>query len=137
MRNDQELFVTETNLSKGVIREAGCFPLDFPPAIGIAVIHDGIPMQMDERRWAAKYYRAAKKGPALCDEISWEQKAQPGGAIGNPLDLSNFYDLSKPGKYEVTLTKEPFSSDSPINVAVRSNTVTINVPEPKAQKLNY
>jgi hypothetical protein len=128
------LLVTETNPSESVIDEDGCLPLTFPPSINILVTHDGLPMQMDERRWLARSLKETKEHPDLCNGAPWEEEAGPGGAIRNPLYLSYFYDLSKSGRYEVVLTEETVPSDSTKSMTVKSNTVCFTVPEPVVSK---
>jgi hypothetical protein len=132
--SDPVLLVTETNLPGGVVHENGCLPLTIPPAFNILVMHDGLPIKMDERRWVARSLKEAREHPALCNGVSWEEGAGPGGVIRIPLDLSDLYDLSKSGRYEVTLTEDAVAGDSTKSLTVKSNTACFTVPEPVTAK---
>lgn len=131
------LSVTETNISNEVLRETQCMPLTFEAGIKVSVVYNGVPLGMDETKPAVQYIRKKdKEGKGHCHGKSYMQEAQPGGgpegAFDGILDVSLLYDLSKPGTYEITVSKETFPHNPEKSVTVKSNTLSIVVPEPKA-----
>lgn len=132
------LSVTETNISNEVLREAQCMPLTFEVGIKVTIIYNGVPLEMNETKPAVQYIRKQdKEGKGHCHGKYYLQEAQPGGgpegAFAGTLDISLLYDMSKPGTYEVTVSKETFPHDPEKSVTVKSNTLTIVVPEPVAE----
>jgi hypothetical protein len=57
---------------------------------------------------------------------------KPGDSHPYWMPISNYYDMSKPGTYQITVTRETVPGYLLISTTVKSNTVTIAVPEPKA-----
>ncbi len=112
-------------------------PLTFEVGIKVAIIYNGVPLEMNETKPAVQYIRKQdKEGKGHCHGKYYLQEAQPGGgpegAFAGTLDISLLYDMSKPGTYEVTVSKETFPHDPEKSVTVKSNTITILVPEPGA-----
>lgn len=128
------LAVTETNISNDIIREGGCLPLAFQDGINISVLYNGRPMEMDETKPMVQHLRKQRAHPAPCSGSMFGHEAKPGGgpegAFEDNLDISLLYDMSKPGTYEVTVSKETFPHNPEKSVKVKSNTLTIIVPEP-------
>jgi hypothetical protein len=131
------LKVVETNISNEVLREAQCSPLTFEAGIKVSVIYNNVPLEMDDTKPAVQYIREQdKEGMGHCHGKSFLHEAQPGGgpygAFDGILNLSLLYDISKPGTYEITVSKETFPHNPEKSVTVKSNTLTIVVPEPEA-----
>ncbi len=134
------LAVIETNISNKAIREGGCLPLAFRAGISISVEYNGVPLEMDETKPMVLNLRKHQKHPVPCNGSMFSHEAQPGGgpegAFEDNLPLSTLYDMSKPGRYEITVSKETFPHDPERSVIVKSNTLTIVVPEPEVSAPN-
>jgi hypothetical protein len=132
------LAVTETNISNEVLREAVCIPAAFEDRIKVTVVYNGTPLEMNEVKPAVQYIKKQEKeGKGHCPTKTFLHEVQPGGgpegAFEDNLDVSLLYDMSKPGTYEITVSKETFPHNPEKSVTVKSNTLTIIVPEPKAE----
>jgi hypothetical protein len=129
--------VIETNISNQVIREGGCLPLTYMTGFNIEVVYNGIPLKMDETSPSVQHLRKHQAHPVPCSGSLNGHEAQPGGgpegAFEDHFMISQYFDMSKPGTYQVTVSKETFPHNPEKSVTVRSNTITIIVPEPKAE----
>jgi len=129
--------VIETNISNEVIREGGCLPLAFRAGISISVVYNGVPLKMDETTPSVIHLRKHQVHPVPCSGSISGHEAQPGGgpegAFEDNLMISQYFDMSKPGTYEITVSKETFPGHPEKSITVRSNTLTIVVPEPEAE----
>jgi hypothetical protein len=123
----RNILVTETNISNGVITESGC------PALrgwyNVSVVYDGVLLEETD---AVGRLRKLREGHAPCNGSLLIRETKPGESLQLPLNLTGLYDLSKPGRYEITVTKETEPDHPERNVTVKSNTLTIIVPEPGA-----
>ncbi len=128
--------VIETNISSQVIREGGCLPLIYMSGFNIDVVYNGIPLKMDETTPSVQHLRKHQAHPVPCSGSISGHEAQPGGgpegAFEDHLMISQYFDMSKPGTYDITVSKETFPGHPEKSVTVRSNTITIIVPEPEA-----
>ena len=127
------LAVTETNISNEVIREGGCLPLAFKNGVNITVVYNGVNIKMDETKPMVLHFRKHRAQPVPCSGSVSGHEAKPGGgpesSFEDNVDISLLYDMSKPGTYEITVSKETFPHDPDKSVTVKSNTLTIVVPE--------
>jgi len=111
-----------------------------PGAYDIAVRRDGAPL---ERRKKAKTESEAQEPnqgnqgsykirvPDLGPECSYlDRPIAPGQSIDFSLWPSAAYDMSVPGTYEVTVTRETDPRHPDKSVTVKSNSLTIVVPPP-------
>jgi hypothetical protein len=57
-----------------------------------------------------------------------DEAIQPGKSVSFPLGVSFAYDMSEPGTYEVTVTREMFPCEIDHGPTIKSNTLTIVVP---------
>jgi hypothetical protein len=114
--------VKHTNVSTGAE-----FDFFYKEALGMysmTVLRDGVPVAETDAMRALKKYRKADN-----DYHPPNQRvAQPGESWTDALDVSDFYDMTKPGTYQITVTREPLPVDLTYSVPVRSNTITIVVP---------
>jgi hypothetical protein len=131
------LEVIETNISNEVLHEAQCAPLTFEAGIKVSVVYNGIPLEMDQTRPAAQMITNDKDSKGHCHGRIFLHEIKPGGgpdgAFDGILNLSLLYNMSKPGTYEVTVFKETFPHNPEKSVTVKSNTLTIVVPEAGAE----
>jgi hypothetical protein len=127
--------LTETNISSGVLQEGVCMPPIFDVNIKVSIVYNGLPLEMDESRPAVQHIKRDNEGEGHCPGKVFVHEAKPGGGpegtFEDSLDVSRLYDMSKPGTYEITVTKETFPHDVIKSVTVRSNTLTVVVPEPE------
>ena len=92
----------------------------------VSVLYNGVPMEELPRvqKLRKEGWFNTCRGPV--------PDIKPGGSFPIWVQLSDRYDMSKPGSYQVTLTRETVPGYPLISTTVKSNTLTIVVPEPKA-----
>ncbi len=120
--------VKETNISKEVITEPGC--MEVRGSFTVSVSYNGAPL--DEKDAAARL-RSEKKEQRYCTFGSGINGIKPGESREYLVSIAAKYDVSRPGTYEVTVTREKDPDHPDKSVAVKSNTLTIVVPEPDAE----
>jgi hypothetical protein len=124
-KNIQVLVVKLTNISKEVIPRMVCD--SYGEMNHLDVVYNGVPVEKTEaeqeyrKRWDAGDCHGGA-GSAR------EEHTKPGESREDIL----YYDTTKPGRYEFTVTRETFPGQPEKSVTVRSNTITIVVPEPEA-----
>jgi hypothetical protein len=64
----------------------------------------------------------------MCNGGPMLQPTKAGESQGYLMYISDFYDMTKPGKYDITVTKETFPNNPEKSITVKSNTLTIIVP---------
>jgi hypothetical protein len=118
------------NTSNEIFLEPGCS--DVRGLYIISVAYRGAPLaEKDAAAW--RRWEAAEA--AFCTHELGINKIKPGGSFQRPLELSERYDMSRPGNYEITVTRETDPEHPEKSVTVRSNTITIVVkPEDLAPK---
>ena len=95
----------------------------------IAVLLDGMPLEERE-----EIQKIRKQGtPKGYGSFRMLRCTKPGETATQGLNITNFYDMSKPGTYEITVTRETDPDHPDKSVTVKSNTITIVVPEPAAE----
>jgi hypothetical protein len=118
----QVLLVTLTNTSNEVINENWC--LAFRGMYDLKVVYNGVPVEDTDAQTKYKKFRQAGR----CS----------GSVVGGPINPGKskedyiYYDTTKPGTYEFTVTLETFPWNPEKSVTAQSNTITIIVPEPGA-----
>jgi hypothetical protein len=111
------------NISDHEIGDQGCLALrDW---FNVSVIYNGVPMEETDAVRSLKEIRKLTK-PCEGSYTGW--KIEPGEEHYYRLNVSEFYDMSKPGTYEVTVTRETNPKHPDLSVTVKSNTVAIMVP---------
>jgi hypothetical protein len=133
------LIVKYTNISDTVQRDpCAVTPWEYK----ITVLRDGVPLakknlstkktdesdEIDESQHPIHIMVLHRGSP--CSMIGGGLK--PGQSVKFTLWVSSQYDMTVPGSYDITVTREtdPWNPDK--SVTVRSNTITIIVPEPGA-----
>ena len=120
----QVLVVKLTNTSKDVMRRTVCE--SFGGMYNLEVVFNGIPVEKTE----AEKERRKKLEAGDCFHGGGSAVAEltkPGETRQDIL----YYYTAKPGKYEITATKETYPGHPEKSVTVRSNTLTIVVPSPE------
>jgi hypothetical protein len=125
------VLVTYTNISD-VDESNSDADLEF--GFNMHVLLDGAPAQetgnmrsLRERRNPTKVSKHPIMGSYRSPTI-----IKPGKSITLPLPIADYFDMTKPGTYTITVSKETFPGNPANSVTVRSNTITIVVPEPVA-----
>jgi hypothetical protein len=119
-KNTQVLLVTLTNTSKEVIDEGWC--LAFHGMYNLNVMYNGVPVEDTD---AQKKYKKSRESGRCSGSYA-------GGPTypGKTKEEYFYFDTTKPGTYEFTVTRETFPWNPEKSVTVKSNTLTIVVPEP-------
>jgi hypothetical protein len=125
----RELKVIETNTSNELIRYTPC-PQD-QGVYRVSILYNGLPLE--ERDAAARKKREAdaKNHPWNCPELA-PNGIKPGQSWTRYMGLSWDYPMCKPGTYEITVSRESDLEHPEKSVTVKSNTVTVVVPESDA-----
>lgn len=123
----REIEVTETNISNEPIAEGYCWD-----SIGIystSVLYNGAPLEERDRSARGKREADAKLGIG-CPKIELDSPIMPGKTRTRWLPFDVDYPLCKPGTYEITVSRESDLEHPEKSVTVKSNALTIVVPEP-------
>ncbi|MGA2217063.1 MAG: hypothetical protein ABSG51_03205 [Terracidiphilus sp.] len=129
-KNTQVLLVTLTNTSKEAINNSWC--LAFRGMYDLAVTYNGIPVEETDAQKQFKKFRQAGR----CSGSFASRVVNPGEQQEDNL----YYDTTKPGTYEFTVSRETYPWNPEKSVTVKSNTLTFVVkpedlePEPDAPK---
>ena len=67
---------------------------------------------------------------AWCASASANDLLELGGSLQDILGVTGAFDMSAPGTYEITVGRETDPEHAETSVTVRSNVLTIEVPEP-------
>lgn len=129
------LLVKYTNISD-VAQKDGCAVS--PVAYKLVVLRDGLPA---ERRKRSGENSEVSTDPSRIERpLNMEQDnchginkgIDSGKTLKFPLWVSVEYDMTMPGTYEITVTRETDRWNPEKSVTVKSNTLTIVVPGPEA-----
>jgi len=119
------LTLVETNISKQIITEPGC--VETRGWFTVAVLYNGAPLK--EKDEAGRRQSETEQGQ-LCNFGLGINEIQPGESRKHWVSVDAKYDVSRPGIYEVTVSRETDPDHPEKSVTVKSNTLTIVVPEP-------
>jgi hypothetical protein len=117
------LLVKYTNITQGdAWRE---FNEEAKGMYNMVVLRDGIPAEETTAMQGLRRYRKADNNPHLKPVKLF----RPDESWIDQLDVSDYYDMTKPGTYQVTVTRESSPLNPRWSVLVTSNTITILVPK--------
>jgi hypothetical protein len=134
---DHELIVRYTNVSDAVQKD-DC--VVSPVAYKMVVLRDGLPAEKrkvrseitDESQNSGKtnaYHIKVHYSEAdSCQGIT--RGIDPGRIVKFTLWVSSEYDMTVPGTYEIAVTRETDRDHPEKSVTVKSNTLTVVVPQP-------
>jgi hypothetical protein len=124
------LRIVITNVSSEPLHLDGCATLR--GLYGVAIVYNGVPME--EQNPAARRLGEAKMKQTPCATGAPSDIISPGGSNEDILSLTGpfAYEMSQPGTYEITVSRETDTGHPDKSVSVKSNTLTIVVPEPEA-----
>lgn len=122
------IIVKETNISKKVIYDPGCQAER--GWITLSVLYNGMPL---EERDAARRRYWEKHYSEFCTSGGGVIGIKPGDSKEYFVSVAFKYDVSRPGTYDVSVTMESDQNHPEKSVTVKSNTITVIVPEPGAE----
>ena len=122
------IIVKETNISKTVIYDPGC--QESRGWITLSVLYNGVPL---EERDAARRLHWEKHYSEYCTSGGGVIGIKPGKYKEYFMSVAFKYDVSRPGTYDVTASMESDPNHPEKSVTVKSNTITVVVPEPGAE----
>ena len=121
--------VTLKNISDREIGDQGCLALrDW---FNVSVVYNGTPMEETD---AVRRLKRWRRPNVACEGSHTGWKIGPGQEYFYQLNVNEFYGMSEPGIYHVTVTRETDPRHPESSVTVTSNTVTIVVPKSDANK---
>lgn len=130
--------VKYTNVSN-IVQQDGCMVT--PSAYSIVVLRDGVSVEKrkskrvtggtTEENGTRPRIHVTYTEADSCNGVN--QGLRPGESVKFPLWVSSAYDLTAPGTYEITVTRETDRWDPNKSVTVKSNSLTIVVPESGAE----
>jgi hypothetical protein len=131
------LLVKYTNISNAVQKD-GCAVT--PGEYKMVVMRDGLPAEKRKTRsentdesqdqGKTKTYRIKVHHTEADSCHGIDRGLNPGESVKFTLWVSSEYDMTVPGTYEITVTRETDRWNPEKSVIVKSNTLTIVVPEP-------
>jgi hypothetical protein len=117
------VLVIETNTSDEVIIGSGCMAIG--DWLDFTVKYNDVPMQGTD---ALKTLKDARDSSTHCEGSHVRWQIQPGESHRFSLNISGYYDMTKPGDYEITVSKNTVPNHPEKGATVESNTITIVVP---------
>jgi hypothetical protein len=133
---DHEFLVKYTNTSD-TIQQDDC--ANRPWVYTLVILRDGLPVekktvdrQTDESSnpGGINVHRINIHPETLMNCGKMTRGFKPGESVKFPLWVSSEYDVTAPGTYEITVTRETDRWNPEKSVTVKSNTTTIVVPQP-------
>jgi len=88
------------------------------------VLREGVPVEETSAMRDLREYRKADSNPTIRNP----RLLRTGESWSTPLDVSDYYDMTMPGAYQITVTRESIPLHLAYSVPVQSNTIIINVP---------
>jgi len=129
----QVVLVTFTNISD---QDGSYLEYGIDRGLDMHVLRDGAPVEETDNMRAVTEERhptKVSKYPSQGGSYRPPTTIKAGKGFTVPLPVGDFFDMTKPGTYTITVSKETFPHDPARSVTVWSNTITIIVPEPGAQ----
>jgi hypothetical protein len=120
------LLVVETNTSMEPIVEVGCPELQ--GVFSLFVLYEGHPLAAQHRAKARRNRIGDVKSDFVC--LAYNE-VDPGQSFTSHLGIGWNYPMTEPGTYEFTVSRESDPEHPDQSVTVKSNTLTIVVPESK------
>jgi len=121
----RSLRVVETNTSNEPLQEAGCW--EDQGVFYISILYNGLPLK--ERDTAVRKKREADAKQTPCKVPRSKAVIPPGESGTRYLNFGWDYPMCQPGTYEITVSRESDLEHPEKSVTVKSNTLTIVVPE--------
>jgi len=118
-----------TNISGGLIRETPCAA--FGSMYKLSVVYNGVATDElpDVRARREAREREQSKEDGICEGSNPGRVISPGESWQDPI----YYDTVKSGVYEFTVEEKALAYDPGNSDIVKSNTLTIVIPEPQSE----
>jgi hypothetical protein len=97
------------------------------------VLLDGAPAEETDNMRALREQRhptKVSKYPNQGGSYRSPTTINAGKSFTVPLPIADYFDMTKPGTYTITVSKETFPDDPARSLTVWSNTIEIVVPQP-------
>ncbi|HTW45929.1 MAG TPA: hypothetical protein VMD58_10315 [Acidobacteriaceae bacterium] len=116
------VLVTLTNVSSSIL--VNQFHTESLNMYNMVVLRNGIPAPETDAMKALAQYRKVDRFPAIRHPFV----LYPGQTYTTSLDVSDYYDMSQPGTYQITITRQSLPLNPAYSTLVRSNSITTTVP---------
>lgn len=116
------VLVTLTNVSSSIL--VNQFHTESLNMYNMVVLRNGIPAPETDAMKALAQYRKVDRFPAIRHPFV----LYPGQTYTTSLDVSDYYDMSQPGTYQITITRQSLPLNPACSTLVRSNSITTTVP---------
>jgi hypothetical protein len=126
------LRVVATNISDEKLHLEGCAALS--GWYSFSVVYNHVPIE--EKDPESRQPRQARMRRAPCSSSLSNGTIPRGESYIDILAIPGNFDLSRPGNYEITVSRETLPDNSAKSVTVKSNTITITVPDPALTELD-
>jgi len=129
------VLVTYTNISD---KDTSYLEYGLDRGLDMHVLLDGAPAEETDNMHALREQRhptKVSKYPNQGGSYRSPTTINAGKSFTVPLPIADYFDMTKPGTYTITVSKETFPDDPARSVTVWSNTIEIVVPQPGAQTL--
>lgn len=123
--NTHYVLVSQKNTSNRVNNEPSC--MAYRGMYDFTVTYNGMPMEETD---AVRHLKMTREVRNCGSGPRPQRLTRPGESMELELAVTDYYDMSRPGVYEITVTKETDPDHPDKSITVKSNTLTIVVPEP-------
>src|SRR5271166_3038876 len=126
------VLVTYTNISD---ENTSYLEYGLDRGLDMHVFLDGAPAEETDNMRALREERhptKVSKYPSQGGSYRAPTTIKAGKGFTVPLPVGDYFDMTKPGTYKITVSKETFPYDPARSVTVWSNTIEIIVPQPGA-----
>jgi hypothetical protein len=120
--------VIETNISNRDLHLEGC--AQSRGLFRFSVAFNGV--RLAEKDDAAQRNLQEKMRKTSCTSSSINDVLKPGASYAEIVTVPHTYDMSRSGTYEIIVSRDASSDPAETGATIKSNTITIVVPEPEA-----
>jgi hypothetical protein len=120
------VIVTFTNISTSFI--VNQFHPEAKNMYNMVVLRNGVPAPESDAMKALEQYRKVDRNPTIRHPFV----LKPGQTLTTSLDVGDYYDMTQPGTYQITITRQSLPLNPAYSTLVSSNTITVAVPRQTA-----
>lgn len=129
--NQYWIDVKKTIVSFSMVTVDECMPLEYRRGFKIDVAHNGVPLRMNASSPTVQFLQQLREVPVPRERstpgCSFRIGYTAGHSFNDSVPVSEFFDMSQPGDYEVTVSEETNPDDPATSATVKSNTITTTV----------
>jgi hypothetical protein len=107
--------------------------VDHEEMLNMIVLRDGAPAEETDNMRALRKDRKFTESKGWSGSVQAPVRIKPGKSVTWPLPVGDYFDMTMPGTYTITVNRETFPHDLARSVTVWSNTIEIVVPKPGAE----